>query len=206
MGGLTINLHLLLNTFYRPVVGGRYKILYEGNAFPSDRVSSRCFSPIRQCVSSLTDLSQFAFYSQTQLAGLDPSTALLPILPRKGEHTLRTSDILDTIRDHGSEIALILFGAVHWGTGQLLDMETITKAGKEAGCLVGWDCAHAAGNVPMRLHDWGADFAVWCTYKVSIVSPSDLSKLSSSIFAPDRVPRQVFLFTRNTSIKPGGFG
>ncbi|WWD16941.1 kynureninase [Kwoniella shandongensis] len=168
MGSLTSDLHHLLNAFYRPNRNGRYKILYEGNAFPSDR---------------------FAFHSQAQLAGLDPCDALIGLLPRQGEDTLRTSDILATIEEQGNTIALIIFGAVHWETGQWLDMETITRAGKEKGCVVGWDCAHAAGNVPMSLHDWGVDFAVWCTYKYLTSGPGS----TAGVFVHEKhfdLPRQ----------------
>lgn len=146
MGGLTSNLHLILASFYLPDKSGtgRHKIIYEANAFSSDR---------------------FAFASKMKLAGLDPETSLVGVAPREGEETLRTEDILAVIEKEGPETSLVLFGAVQWYNGQFLDLEAITRAGKLAGCMVGWDCAHAVGNVPLRLHDWGVDFAVWCTYK-----------------------------------------
>lgn len=132
----------------------------------------------------IDDSLQSAFASRVKLAGLDPETSLVGDAPREGEETLRTEDILAVIEKEGPETSLVLFGAVQWYNGQFLDLEAITRAGNLAvclrhratsladavllqGCMVGWDCAHAVGNVPLRLHDWGVDFAVWCTYKVS---------------------------------------
>ncbi|KAL8276438.1 hypothetical protein RQP46_011140 [Phenoliferia psychrophenolica] len=145
MGGLTGNLHVLMTSFYRPDKStGRHKLIFEANAFPSDL---------------------FAFNSQIRLAGYDPATSLIGLHPRAGEERLRTADILAAIEEHGSETSLVLFAAVQWYTGQLFEMEVITKKAHEHGALVGWDCAHAAGNVEMALHDWGVDFACWCNYK-----------------------------------------
>lgn len=135
------------------------------------------------------------------MAGLDPNEALLRVVPRSGEHCLRTADILDLIQAEEDSIALVFFGAVHWQTGQWLDMEAITRAGKEAGCVVGWDCAHAAGNVPMKLHEWGVDFASWCTYKVRGSYDHRLTRSTSS---PDRERRRACSCTKGTSISPGG--
>jgi kynureninase len=144
MNTLTVNLHLMMASFYRPQKGGRYKIVMEAGAFPSD---------------------QYAVESQVRWHGFAPETAIVEVAPRTGEHTLRTEDILETIQKHGAETALVMFGGVNYYTGQFYDLETITKASHAVGAMVGFDLAHAAGNVPLQLHDWGPDFAVWCSYK-----------------------------------------
>ncbi len=143
MNTLTVNLHLLMVSFYRPG-RHRYKILMEAGAFSSD---------------------QYAVESQVRYHGFQPEEAIIEIAPREGEHTLRTEDILTAIAEHGPEIALILFSGVQYYTGQYFDIAAITRAGHQAGAVVGFDLAHAAGNVPLHLHDWGADFATWCSYK-----------------------------------------
>ncbi|XP_038607389.1 kynureninase [Tachyglossus aculeatus] len=143
MNGLTVNLHLLLLSFFKPTPT-RYKILLEAKAFPSDH---------------------YAIESQLQLHGLDVQKSMLMIKPREGEETLRTEDILALIEKEGDSIAVILFSGVQFYTGQLFDMPRITKAGQAKGCFVGFDLAHAVGNVELRLHDWGVDFACWCSYK-----------------------------------------
>ncbi|KAM6945368.1 kynureninase [Aplochiton taeniatus] len=143
MNGLTVNLHLLLLSFYRPA-SGRHKILLEDKAFPSDH---------------------YAVESQIRLRGYDPEQSMLLLCPREGEETLRTEDILEMIEKEGDSIAVVMFSGVQYYTGQLFDMAAITKAGQKKGCYVGFDCAHAVGNAELKLHDWGVDFACWCTYK-----------------------------------------
>src|SRR5262249_18583827 len=143
MNSLTVNLHLMMATFYRPA-GRRGKILMDEPTFPSDR---------------------YAVLSQIRHHGLDPSETLLTVRPRAGEHLLRLEDIETTLRERGPEIALVVLRGVNFFTGQLLDLECITAAARKQGCYVGLDLAHAAGNVPLKLHDWQVDFAVWCNYK-----------------------------------------
>lgn len=143
MNSLTVNLHLMMVSFYRPT-RERFKIVMEDAAFPSDT---------------------YAIKSQIRYHGFDPEDALIVARPRAGEHTIRTEDVEALIEREGDSIALILMGGVNYYTGQLYDMERISTAARRAGCAVGWDLAHAAGNVPLHLHDWGVDFAVWCSYK-----------------------------------------
>lgn len=143
MNTLTVNLHLMLVSFYRPQ-GTRYKIMMEAGAFPSD---------------------QYAIETQLRWHGLDPSDALIEIAPRAGSDHLHTEDILDAISTAGSSLALVMFSGVNYYTGQFFDIESITRAAHSVGAYAGFDLAHAAGNLPLRLHDWGVDFAVWCSYK-----------------------------------------
>ncbi len=143
MNSLTVNLHLLMVSFYRPR-DTRRRVLIERGAFPSDR---------------------YAVVSQLRSHGLAPEDALIEVGPRDGEALLRTADVLDAIERAGETLALVLLPGVQYLTGQVLDVAAITAAGRRAGAAVGWDLAHAIGNVPLRLHDWGADFAVWCSYK-----------------------------------------
>jgi kynureninase len=143
MNQLTVNLHLLLVSFYRPT-SKKFKIICEEKAFPSD---------------------QYALESQVRYHGFDPKEAIIEIKPRAGEHTIRTDDITDAILLHRDELALVLFGGVNYYTGQFFDIQKITKAAHEVGVCAGFDLAHAAGNVELKLHDWEVDFACWCSYK-----------------------------------------
>ncbi len=149
MNSLTVNLHLMMVTFYRPTPE-RHKIVIENSAFPSDT---------------------YAVKSQLGSHGYDPEAGLIVVKPREGEHTLRTEDIEQLLDDRGSEIALVMLAGVNFLTGQAFDMQRITAAARKKGCAVGWDLAHAVGNVPLSLHDWDADFAVWCSYKYLNAGP-----------------------------------
>ncbi|MGB3591673.1 MAG: kynureninase [Nonlabens sp.] len=152
MNTLTTNLHLMMVSFYKPV-GKRRKILIEGDAFPSDR---------------------YAVSSQISFHDGNPQEDLITWKPRKGEHTPRMEDLEQLLDEHGQEIALIMIGAVNYYTGQFFDLKKITQLGHDKGCHVGFDCAHGAGNVTLDLHDSGADFAVWCTYKYLNSGPGSL--------------------------------
>jgi kynureninase len=143
MNSLTVNLHLLMATFYRPA-GAQRCLLIDEPAFPSDR---------------------YAVQSQVRHHGLDPAECLLSVRPREGEHTTRMEDVEEILERRGAEIAVVWWNAVNFLTGQFFDLPRLTEAAHRQGCVVGLDLAHAAGNVPLSLHEWGVDFAVWCSYK-----------------------------------------
>lgn len=143
MNTLTVNLHLLMLSFYRPTPE-RYKILMEAGAFPSD---------------------QYAVETLVKHYGLDPDTAILEIGPRQGEKTLRTEDIIATIEAEGNSLAMVLFGGINYYTGQLFDLQRITQAAHRVNAIAGFDLAHVVGNTPLQLHEWEVDFAAWCSYK-----------------------------------------
>lgn len=143
MNSLTVNLHLLMLTFYRPT-SSRFKIIMEAGAFPSD---------------------QYAVETQVKHHGFDWDAAVIEIAPREGEKTLRHEDILSLIETNGASVAMVMLGGINYYTGQLFDIKSITEATQKAGAIAGFDLAHAAGNVHLELHDWNVDFAVWCSYK-----------------------------------------
>ena len=149
MNSLTVNLHLMVATFYRPTKS-RFKILMEEPAFPSDT---------------------YAIKTQIVHHGLSPKDALVLARPRKGEFTIRTEDIVDLIEKDPNQLAVVMIGAVNFFTGQLYDIPKITAAAQKRGIIAGFDLAHAIGNVPLALHDWSADFAVWCSYKYLNAGP-----------------------------------
>jgi kynureninase len=149
MNTLTVNLHLMMVSFYRPTAK-RFKIIMEGGAFPSD---------------------QYAVESQLRWHGYDPDQAIVELVPREGEDILRTEDILSVLEKEGESTALVLIGGVNYYTGQFYEIEKITQKAHQYGAFAGFDLAHAVGNVPLHLHDWGCDFAVWCSYKYLNAGP-----------------------------------
>ncbi|MFN3640679.1 MAG: kynureninase [Flavobacterium sp.] len=157
MNTLTVNLHLLMVSFYRPTAK-KFKIICEEKAFPSDQYMLQ---------------SQVAFHAA--YLGFDPKEAIVEIKRRPDEHNIRLEDLLELIEAEAECLALVLMGGVNYYTGQVFDMETITKAGQKTGAYVGWDLAHAAGNVELKLHDWGVDFASWCSYKYMNSGPGNAS-------------------------------
>ena len=153
MNTLTVNLHLMMVSFYRPT-SKRYKIVCEEKAFPSD---------------------QYMFQSQVKFHGYKTEDAIVEIKRRDGEHNIRLEDVIAKINEVGDELALVLIGGVNYYTGQVFDIKTITEAGHKVGAKVGWDLAHAAGNIKLELHDWNVDFACWCSYKYMNSGPGNAS-------------------------------
>ena len=149
MNQLTVNLHLMMVSFYQPN-GRRNKILCEAKAFPSD---------------------QYVLHTHVKQRGFEPGDVVIEVQPRKGEVLISQEDILSAIEQHKDEIALVLFGGVNYYTGQVFEMDAITKATHSAGAKAGFDLAHAAGNIPLQLHNWDVDFACWCSYKYLNAGP-----------------------------------
>lgn len=146
---LTVNLHLMLLSFYKPSKS-RYKIIMEAGAFPSD---------------------QYAVETLVTHFGLDPADAIIEITPKEGKKTLATQDIIDTIHQHGSSIAMVMMGGMNYYTGQFFELEKIAKATHQIGAICGFDLAHVVGNIPLQLHEWNIDFAIWCSYKYLNAGP-----------------------------------
>jgi kynureninase len=153
MNQLTVNIHLLMASFYRPTQQ-RYKIICEAKAFPSD---------------------QYALESQAIHHGFNPEDVIVEVYPREGEHLIREEDIVKTIEQHAEQLAMVFIGGVNYYTGQLFNMKNITAAAHKAGAYAGFDLAHAAGNVRLSLHDWNVDFACWCSYKYLNSGPGGVS-------------------------------
>jgi kynureninase len=165
MNSLTVNLHLLMVSFYRPL-GERRKIVIERGAFPSDQYAVESQIRFHGLLSEPPALAGGVVDKNLPAhAGSSDSGSLIELSPREGETTLRTEDILETITRAGESIALIMLGGVNYYTGQAFDMRAVTEAGHKVGAIVGFDLAHAAGNLELRLHDWDVDFAAWCSYK-----------------------------------------
>jgi len=153
MNTLTVNLHMMMVSFYTPTAK-RFKIICEEKAFPSD---------------------QYMFQTQVKYRGLDPKDVIVEVKRREGEHNLRNEDIIAKINEVGDELALVLIGGINYYTGQVLDMQAITEAGHKVGAKVGWDLAHAAGNIELKLHEWDVDFACWCSYKYMNAGPGSVA-------------------------------
>jgi kynureninase len=164
MNALTVNLHFMMLSFYKPNKQ-RYKIMMEAGAFPSD---------------------QYAVETQVKHHGFDPVDAIIEIAPRTGEKILREADILKAIEENKDTLALTIFGGINYYTGQLYDIPLITDAAQKAGAIAGWDLAHVTGNVPTKLHDWNADFAVWCSYKYLNAGPGAVG----GVFVHERHAKQ----------------
>jgi kynureninase len=169
MNSLTVNLHLLFVSFYKPTKE-RHKILIEANSFPSDH---------------------YAVQSQIKFHGFDVENSLIEMKPREGEDTIRTQDIEELIEKEGDSIALIWFAGVNYYTGQAFEMEKITEAGHKKGCIVGFDLAHATGNLVLNLHDWNVDFAVWCNYKYMNGGPGAIggAYVNEKYFTDKNIPK-----------------
>jgi kynureninase len=155
MNTLTVNLHLLMLSFYKPSKG-RFKIIMEAGAFPSD---------------------QYAMETLVKHYGLEPDDCIIEIAPKEGEKILHTQDICNVIEQHGKELAVVMFGGINYYTGQLFDIQAITAAAHKVGAYCGFDLAHATGNVPLQLHDWNVDFACWCSYKYLNAGPGAVGGL-----------------------------
>ena len=153
MNTLTVNLHMMMVSFYQPTES-RFKIICEEKAFPSD---------------------QYMLQTQVKFHGLNPDDVIVEVKRREGEHNLRNEDIIAKINEVGDALALVLIGGINYYTGQVLDMKAITAAGHKVGAFVGWDLAHAAGNIKLELHDWDVDFAAWCSYKYMNAGPGSVS-------------------------------
>ena len=153
MNSLTINLHLLFASFYRPDKE-RFKIICESNAFPSD---------------------QYMLHSHIKHHGLNPDECIVEVAPRTLEYTIRYEDIAEAIHRHSSQLALVFWGGVNYYTGQVFDMKAITQLAHDAGAMAGFDLAHAVGNIPLALHEWNADFACWCSYKYLNSGPGGIA-------------------------------
>lgn len=153
MNTLTVNLHMMMVSFYQPTKK-RFKIICEEKAFPSD---------------------QYLLQTQVKFHGFNPAETIVEVKRREGEHNLRNEDIIAKINEVGDELALVLIGGINYYTGQVLDMKVITEAGHKVGAFVGWDLAHAAGNIKLELHDWNVDFAAWCSYKYMNAGPGSVS-------------------------------
>ena len=167
MNNLTTNLHLMMVSFYQPT-RKRFKILMEGSAFPSD---------------------QYAVESQVKYHGFDPAEAIIALKPTAGEEIISPEDVLEAIEQHGSTLALVLLPGIQYYTGQWFDLPAITKAAHAAGAKAGYDLAHAIGNMPMQLHDWDVDFAVWCSYKYLNAGPGN----TGGAFVHDRYAQSINL-------------
>lgn len=169
MNHLTVNLHLMMISFYQPTPT-RYKIICEAKAFPSD---------------------QYAFQSQVKLHGFDPAEAIVEVFPKAGTELISEDDILATIKTQGDSVALVLFSGVNYYTGQVFDMQGITNAAHKVGAFVGFDLAHAAGNIKLQLHEWGVDFAVWCNYKYLNSGPGAIAGafVHEQHLSDDKLPR-----------------
>lgn len=169
MNTLTVNLHFLMVSFYRPTQK-RFKILCEEKAFPSD---------------------QYMLNSQVRFHGFNPKEAIVEVKKREGEHSWRTEDILKKIEEVGEELALVLIGGVNYYNGQVFDMEEITASAKTQGAFVGWDLAHAVGNVELQLSNWNVDFAAWCSYKYTNSGPGNASGvfINEKYLGKDDIPR-----------------
>ncbi|MBN3520819.1 kynureninase [Algoriphagus lutimaris] len=153
MNNLSSNLHFLMVSFYRPTPE-RFKIIVDGGAFPSD---------------------MYMLETQVKFHGLDPDETIIELIPREGEHTLRTEDIISEIEKHGDSLAMVNMAGLQYYTGQLFDIQAITAAAHSVGAYAGYDLAHAAGNAVLKLHEWDVDFATWCSYKYMNSGPGNIS-------------------------------